>query len=71
MLVEVYISDYDGVSTEYGEGRAFVGSATASGATVVVPVTGVTSLDWVTASKTQFNGVKRETSEFSANVQVP
>ncbi|MHC4463980.1 MAG: hypothetical protein ACYS30_21485 [Planctomycetota bacterium] len=71
MLVEVYISDYDGVSTEYGEGRTFVGSATAAGATVVVPVTGVTSLDWVTATKTQFTGVKRETSEFSANFQVP
>lgn len=70
-LIGVYISDYAGAGSEYGEGRTFVGSATASGTTVTVPITGVNSTDWLTATRTSFSGARRRSSAFSANVQVP
>jgi len=65
-VVEVYISDYDGSGTEYGEGKTFIGSATAGGASVAVPVSGVSVGQWVTATRTLAN----DTSAFSANVQI-
>lgn len=65
--VEVYISDYDGSGTEYGEGRTFIGSAVAGGTTVAVPVSGVSAGQWVTAIRIVATG---DTSPFSANLQV-
>jgi hypothetical protein len=72
-IVEVYIADFDG--TEYGEGKIFVGSAVVSfgSTTVDVPVSGVSSGQWVTAIRTNhYTTVPAyQTSAFSTNVQVP
>ncbi|MDH3975325.1 MAG: hypothetical protein OEV42_13675, partial [Deltaproteobacteria bacterium] len=65
--VEVYLSDYDGTGTEFGEGKRFIGSAVTVGTTVDVPVTGVIVNDWVTAITIQTDN---DTSAFSANFQV-
>ncbi len=69
-VVDVYVSDYDGSGTEYGEGKTFIGTATASGTTVTVPVSGVIVGQWVTATRTSFSGTTGNTSGFSPNVQV-
>jgi len=66
--VEVYISDYSGSGTQYGEGKTFAGSAVSTGASVTVPVSGVGSGNWVTAIRILAN---QNTSPFSANVAVP
>lgn len=68
--VEVFVSDYDGAGTEYGEGRTFIGSAVASTTSVNVDISGasVSSGTWLTATRTTSAG---STSAFSANLQVP
>jgi CSLREA domain-containing protein len=61
--VEVFLAD--GGAGAYGEGKTFVGSATASGAgTFSVPVSGVANGRYVTATATDSAG---NTSEFSPN----
>jgi hypothetical protein len=78
--VEVYLSDYDGSGTEFGEGRRVVGRTWAWGSTVTVDVTGSGLLpgQHVTALRSQaMQVVENEdepwflaTSPFSANVLV-
>jgi CSLREA domain-containing protein len=61
--VEVFLAD--GGAGAYGEGKTFVGSATASGAGIFsVPVSGVANGRYVTATATDSAG---NTSEFSPN----
>nr|MBA2452327.1 carbohydrate-binding protein [Chloroflexia bacterium] len=64
--IEIFIAD--SAASAYGEGRTFVGSATANAdGTFVVPVTGVSGGLIVTSTATDSNG---NTSEFSLNVLV-
>jgi hypothetical protein len=67
--VEVYLSDYDGSGTEYGEGKTFVGTAVSVGTTVAVDISaaGLSVGDWVTAIRIQADG---DTSTFSTNFQL-
>ncbi len=68
--VEVYISDYDGTGTAYGEGKIFIGSTTASGSSVDVDVSGsgVAIGQWVTSIRLD---PSNNTSPFSSNFQIP
>jgi hypothetical protein len=68
--VEVFVSDYDGAGTEYGEGKTFIGSAVASATSVNVDISGasVSSGTWLTATRTTGAG---STSAFSVNLQIP
>ena len=69
--VEVYLSDYDGTGTEYGEGKEFMGSAVAGGTSVTVDISGwgtLVATDWVSAIWIQADN---DTSPFSANARMP
>jgi hypothetical protein len=68
-IVEVYIAEFSG--TEYGEGKTFIGSAVASGSSVDVTVSGVSSGQWVTATRTNDHTTAFVTSAFSANALIP
>jgi hypothetical protein len=65
--IEVFIADSTQANT-YGEGKTFAGAGTAdNGGAFSVPVDGVTTGQWVTATATDGEG---NTSEFSLNVPV-
>lgn len=64
--VEIFMADRGAGS--YGEGKTFIGAATASGdGSFIVPVSGVTSGSAVTATATDGSG---NTSEFARNISV-
>ena len=73
--VEAFVADSNGPgstggpgSGAYGEGKTYLGSATAdSGGNFSLAVSGVSSGQWVTTTATDSSG---DTSEFSQNVQV-
>ena len=69
-VVQVYLSDYDGSGSEFGEGMIFIGSVVASDSSTAVDVSGagIGSGVWVTALR---KDASNNTSAFSANVQVP
>jgi hypothetical protein len=72
-IVDVFESDYDGAGTEYGEGKTFIGSATAGGSSVTVDISGagMSIGDWVTVTNTELVGSDRRTSNFSMNWRIP